>query len=274
MVKLHSWIRIFVIIMVIVANLIVGIESAAGQGQTFSGSLSSGPGAGGPSQATYVISATAGDTLNFAVDYSGSNSCLDGWLLLSVNDQLLSPWLAGLYSDFSGTVNYAYVMPATMDITVKIEIACRHATSIMQVMYLAYTMNISVGDASTVDPITTEITAGIQRVTVDNSLPVTIYVPTLEAQGELFIHIWQRAENGFSYPRLTISADDLLALPDFPTENLLIASTADEFIRVYKLTTGEFQVNVGPLDDGKIHVLIFDGIPFTRVYGYTFSVEP
>jgi hypothetical protein len=39
------------------------------------------------------------------------------------------------------------------------------------------------------------------------------------------------------------------------------------------LTTGEIQVNAGPDSEGKMHVKILDGIPWTKVYGYTVDAQ-
>jgi len=56
------------------------------------------------------------------------------------------------------------------------------------------------------------------------------------------------------------------------TENTLIAQNADGTVAFYKLTTGEYQLNVGPDADGKVEVTIFDGFPPTNTYGYSFNV--
>lgn len=276
MVKFHWWVRLVAIIVSIIISFVIGIEAAAGQTATqiFSGSLSSGPGAGIPSQVTYPVSAYAGETLTFTLDYSGGNSCLDGWLLLSVNGNTLVPFLSGLGGGFSGSMVRTYELPATTTVEVKIEIVCRHATSVWQVMNLAYTLTITFDAPATLPvAVDAEAAAGLRRITLDRSLPIVIYAPTpaAAAQGELFIAIWKVDIYGIGSPALTISADELSALPDHPANNLEIARTADGFIRVYKLTTGEFQVNVGPLPDGKTHVVIFDAIPPTRTYGYTWT---
>ncbi|MCA9913306.1 MAG: hypothetical protein KC496_08145 [Anaerolineae bacterium] len=57
------------------------------------------------------------------------------------------------------------------------------------------------------------------------------------------------------------------------SENTLIAQSANGKISLYKLTTGEYQLNVGPDEDGKVQVTIFDGFPPTNVYGYDFNVN-
>ena len=79
-------------------------------------------------------------------------------------------------------------------------------------------------------------------------------------------------ENGDGFEALFISAAELAALPDMPAENLLLAGDADGPFAIFKLTTGEYQVNIGPDAEGKVQVVIFDGIPPTTVYGYEFNV--
>jgi hypothetical protein len=56
-----------------------------------------------------------------------------------------------------------------------------------------------------------------------------------------------------------------------PEKNTLLAS--GNGVAVYVLTTGEIQVNAGPDAEGKYHVKIFDGIPWTHVYGYTIDAK-
>lgn len=56
-------------------------------------------------------------------------------------------------------------------------------------------------------------------------------------------------------------------MTEHPAVNTLLASA--DGLAVYVLTTGEIQVNAGPDAEGKIHVKIFNGIPWTSVYGYT-----
>lgn len=70
----------------------------------------------------------------------------------------------------------------------------------------------------------------------------------------------------------SITQDDIAPyLNELPTENTLLASA--EGVSVYVLTTGEIQVNAGPDAEGKTHVKIFNGIPWTHVYGYTIDAQ-
>ncbi len=270
MLKVHTWIRIAALIGILLVNLIVGIEAAAGI--TYTGTLSSGPGANGVSNVTYQVTADLGETLYATLTYSGYNNCGGGWIIVSFDRHGVFPIMGGLLGDYSGSATYAYTATFTPfwdgDVEVKVEIACRHATSVLQSMTMNYTLTIELPDDAE-DPYAEEEAAGLHRLTGDMGLPVIVYTPTPDNDA-LFMDIWQLDEHGVGQPFLYISEAELLALPDFPVENILIAS--DGLISVYKLRTGEYQVNVGPLTDGKVHVLIFDDIPPTYTYGYTWDV--
>lgn len=69
-----------------------------------------------------------------------------------------------------------------------------------------------------------------------------------------------------------IPKSDLDKLPDKPEETITIWESADGKYAFYKLTSGEYQINVGPDAEGKVQVVIFTGVPPTNVYGYTFIV--
>ena len=69
----------------------------------------------------------------------------------------------------------------------------------------------------------------------------------------------------------SISQADLAAYAQHPAKDTLLASMGD--VSVYVLTTGEIQVNAGPDSEGKMHVKILDGIPWTTVYGYTVDAQ-
>ena len=48
---------------------------------------------------------------------------------------------------------------------------------------------------------------------------------------------------------------------DNPTTNTLIKATPDGLFAVYLLSTGEFQVNIGPDAEGKVEVVTWRGLP-------------
>jgi hypothetical protein len=62
-----------------------------------------------------------------------------------------------------------------------------------------------------------------------------------------------------------------------PRENTLIASSRqisrDGWVNIYRLTTGEIQINVGPNQDGLVQVFIVDGAPPRRIYGESFYLN-
>ena len=63
---------------------------------------------------------------------------------------------------------------------------------------------------------------------------------------------------------LYVTAATLAKLPEKPETNTLI-STYYEF-SLYKLTTGEYQLNVGPDSEKKVKVIIWKGCPATDPY--------
>lgn len=69
-----------------------------------------------------------------------------------------------------------------------------------------------------------------------------------------------------------VTANDLDKLPEHPDKNTLLVQSEDRKFAIYKLTTGEYQVNVGPDKDGKVQEIIFTGLPPTNVYRHEFFV--
>lgn len=72
---------------------------------------------------------------------------------------------------------------------------------------------------------------------------------------------------------VSISGDALAEYPAQPEENTLLVSSADGYINIYLLTTGEYQINIGPDAEGKVTVIIFTGLPRTNVYRRDFNVN-
>jgi hypothetical protein len=67
-----------------------------------------------------------------------------------------------------------------------------------------------------------------------------------------------------------VSVAELAEVPSNPETNFLITSTEDNFIQFYRLNSGEYQINVGPDEEGKVHVCIFENIPdpFARTFSF------
>jgi hypothetical protein len=60
---------------------------------------------------------------------------------------------------------------------------------------------------------------------------------------------------------IAITREELDQLPPLPDENIEVATNDDGSLSLFKLTTGEFQVNVGPDAEGKIFVYVFTWDP-------------
>ncbi len=94
-----------------------------------------------------------------------------------------------------------------------------------------------------------------------------------DGAGNAAIHIYGVNENSEGYILLAITAEQLEALPKNPSENLLIAQVDDPAVAVYLLTTGEYQVNIGPDAEGKVDVFIFTGLPLSNMQHHWFNIN-
>lgn len=92
--------------------------------------------------------------------------------------------------------------------------------------------------------------------------------------GECRIDIYRLTDNRRGRRLISVPQTQLEELPEFPEANTLIAATRDGDIVLYKLTTGEYQINQGPNDEGKVHVIIWSGCPARNPYESTFQVGP
>lgn len=72
---------------------------------------------------------------------------------------------------------------------------------------------------------------------------------------------------------ITLTPEQLSQMPTQVSENTLIGQSWRGYIKVYLLTTGEYQVNIGPDREGKVRVVIFNGVNATTAYGYQFNVN-
>jgi len=108
-----------------------------------------------------------------------------------------------------------------------------------------------------------------QNVTFNDTDLGVVMLKATDADGNPKIDFYH-LETGTTNTVYTFSvtqADVAPYVTNHPAVNTLIASA--DGIAVYVLTTGEIQVNAGPDAEGKVHVKIFNGIPWTGVYGYT-----
>jgi hypothetical protein len=72
---------------------------------------------------------------------------------------------------------------------------------------------------------------------------------------------------------VSLSPDQIAELPAEVGENTLLSSSGDGFVSLYLLTTGEFQINIGPDQGGNVAVIIFTGVPPTNMYRRDFNVN-
>lgn len=103
------------------------------------------------------------------------------------------------------------------------------------------------------------------------SLGVAVFAEEY-ADGGVGLDIYVTGEDGKGRLIFDISGDLLAALPEHPASNVQLAVTEDGKIALYRLTTGEFQLNVGPDMAGTVKVAVFDAAPPSRVYYYEFNV--
>jgi hypothetical protein len=68
-----------------------------------------------------------------------------------------------------------------------------------------------------------------------------------------------------------VRASALAKLPEFPETNILIKNYFE--FSLYKLTSGEYQLNVGPDFENKVHVIIWRGCPAENPYESSFISE-
>jgi hypothetical protein len=102
----------------------------------------------------------------------------------------------------------------------------------------------------------------------DSDLGVSLYVGQDE-NGLPMLEVYETQNQGANGNfALTVTQDDLAQFVDaLPAENVLLKSAGH--ITIYVLTTGEIAIFVGPDSEGKVHVKVFDGIPWSHVYGFT-----
>jgi hypothetical protein len=91
-----------------------------------------------------------------------------------------------------------------------------------------------------------------------------------DGDGVFSVYTLDENSNGVLAIQFTEAEKD--ALPDFPAVNMLIEQNADKTVSLYKLTTGEYQLNLGPDFEGKVRVFIFNDFPPSHVFTTEFVV--
>lgn len=99
------------------------------------------------------------------------------------------------------------------------------------------------------------------RINYRDCEPVAIYPVQDEDGVGILVYVVKREDKGVGEFGFFVSFAELNALPENPEEPILIAETDDGFAQLYKLPSGEYQVNAGPDDEGKVFEFRFSIIP-------------
>ncbi len=103
------------------------------------------------------------------------------------------------------------------------------------------------------------------RLLAGDDLPVVIF-PRIDRNGNAFLDFYSAYPTLYRGLRtLQIDSDTIAELPENPSQNIELGTTRDGLATVYYLTSGEFQVNFAPDEEGKVRVVIFDGLSPTRI---------
>jgi hypothetical protein len=91
-----------------------------------------------------------------------------------------------------------------------------------------------------------------------------LYRGTVGGQPAIAVYGLDDESNGLLEGYFTL--DDIAPYADSPPAENTAIRTIDQST-LYALTSGEFQINIGPDDEGKLYTVIFGGLP---VAGVTF----
>jgi hypothetical protein len=89
---------------------------------------------------------------------------------------------------------------------------------------------------------------------------VAAVYPTAGDNNEAVIDIYCVNENSEGSMGLRVTNDDLAAFPAQPASNTAVASANGCPATFYILTSGEYQINIGPDANGDVRVMIFNGL--------------
>ncbi len=110
---------------------------------------------------------------------------------------------------------------------------------------------------------------GDSRINRDPGALAAIYPISYGARGT-GLHIYRVMPDGVGVLALEVTPEMLAAAPELPESYMIIARSEDGYVELARLPTGQYQLNAGPDGEGKIHVVVFDGlqsgatwIPFT-----------
>jgi hypothetical protein len=101
-----------------------------------------------------------------------------------------------------------------------------------------------------------------------------VIYPERDPSGNPELHIYC-VWKGLGYQDIMLTADDLLGLPDPKTlsQHLLIKSSEICNVNFYLLTSGWYQINIGPDEGGTVYELLFEDLTGASLIHRTFNVQ-
>lgn len=96
-----------------------------------------------------------------------------------------------------------------------------------------------------------------------------------EGEDLMGLDVWGISPTGEGYKAFYITGGEFNALTEEPEEPVLIQQTDEGVypaISFYKLSTGEYQFNIGPYENGDVQVVIFNGVPPSEVYRADYNI--
>jgi hypothetical protein len=115
------------------------------------------------------------------------------------------------------------------------------------------------------------------RFDAGHDLSILIY-PRLDQFDEPYLDFYAvlRRDDGDRRGRLLtrLTADIFAELPEQPERNMPVAVIGQEQATLYLLADGNFQLNLAADHEGKIKVVVFDGIQPTEITRRDFEVKP
>lgn len=118
-----------------------------------------------------------------------------------------------------------------------------------------------------------EIATGTESTPIiDTTSQDTAIYNSLDDDGNPSLDVYGINDEGEGYYQFTVTQDDLAPFIDNPPEENTEIDSVDGVV-LSVLDTGEFQLNIGPDDEGKVRVVIFDGLPPTNVYTYDYNIN-
>lgn len=102
------------------------------------------------------------------------------------------------------------------------------------------------------------------RLLAGEDLPLVIY-PRLNADLQPYLEFWRLDAKSRGEPFYTVDAATLADVPNNPATNQALETLPGEIATLYKLTSGEYQLNFAPNEEGKVFVVIFDALSPTSI---------